>query len=101
MAQSQSDLKTQENSRSRKKSTANQMELSKQELLEMDPEEVLEWEVDRLEAGLKELGITIGVSWTKSKKAHELIKALERIENDATETKIPTDPNLFMFPDHK
>ena len=97
MAQSQSDLKTQENSRSRKKSTANQMELSKQELLEMDPEEVLEWEVDRLEAGLKELGITIGVSWTKSKKVHELIKALEKIDKDATETQMPTDPNFYMI----
>ena len=42
------DLKLQEKSRAPKKSTANQMELSKQELPNLDPEEVLEWE-NRLE----------------------------------------------------
>ena len=32
--------------------------------MDLDPIEVLDWEVERLEAGLKELGITIGVSWS-------------------------------------
>ena len=91
MAQSQSDLKL------RKKSTANQMELSKQELLEIDPEEVLDWDVDKLEAGLKELDITIGVSWSKSKKACELNKALEKIKNDDQDKQMPMDPNVYML----
>ena len=62
MAQSASELKD-KNSRGRK-STSNQMEMSKLELMDLDPIEVLDWEVERLEAGLKELGITIGVSWS-------------------------------------
>ena len=36
------------------------MPVTKQELVGMDPEEVFEWEVDNLDAGLEELGITIG-----------------------------------------
>ena len=64
MAQSASELKENKNSRGRK-STSNQMEMSKLERMELDPIEVLDWEVERLEAGLKELGITIGVSWSK------------------------------------
>ena len=31
--------------------------MEKQELLEMDPDEVLEWDVDKLDAGLKALYI--------------------------------------------
>ena len=59
------------------------MELTRVELIELDPMEVLEWDVERLEAGLNELEITIGASWTKSRKAYELNKALEmsRIDN--------------------
>ena len=64
MAQSANELKD-KNQRGRK-STSNQMELSRAELMELDPMEVLEWEVERLEAGLNELEITIGASWTKS-----------------------------------
>ena len=81
MAQSASELKD-KNQRGRK-STSNQMELTRVELIELDPMEVLEWDVERLEAGLNELEITIGASWTKSRKAYELNKALEmsRIDN--------------------
>ena len=74
MAQSQSELKENKNSRGRNKSTSNQMEMSKSELLDLDPIEVLDWEVEKLEAVLKELRITIGVSWSNSRKAHELNK---------------------------
>ena len=77
MAQSASELNAKQgDSRSRNKSTSNQMEMSKQELLELDPEEVFDWEVEKLEAGLKELGVAIGVSKSKSKKENELNKAL-------------------------
>ena len=59
--------------------------------------EVLEWEVERLEAGLNELEITIGASWTKSRKAYELNKALEMIKIDSQENQAPLDSNAFMI----
>ena len=71
--------------------------MSKLELLDLDPIEVLDWEVEKLEAGLKELGITIGVSWSKSRKAHELNKALEMIKTDNQENQAPMDSNTFMI----
>ena len=96
MAQSQSELKENKNSRGRNKSTSNQMEMSKLELLDLDPIEVLDWEVEKLEAGLKELGITIAVSWSKSRKAHGLNKALEKIKIDNQEN-FGMDSNMFMI----
>ena len=71
--------------------------MSKLELMDLDPIEVLDWEVERLDAGLKELGITIGVSWSKSRKAHELNKALEMIKIDNQENQAPVDSNVFMI----
>ena len=97
MAQSASELKENKNSRGRNKSTSNQMEKSKIDLLDLDPIEVLDWEVEKLEAGLKELGITIGVSWSKSRKAHELNKALEKIKIDNQENQAPMDCIAMML----
>ena len=95
MAQSASELKD-KNQRGRK-STSNQMESTRVELMELDPMEVLEWEVERLEAGLNELEITIGASWTKSRKAYELNKALEMSKIDNQENQAPLDSNMFMI----
>ena len=95
MAQSASELKD-KNQRGRK-STSNQMELTRLELMELDPMEVLEWEVERLEAGLNELEITIGASWTKSRKAYELNKALEMSKIDNQENQAPLDSNMVMI----
>ena len=50
---------------------------TKEELKSMDPDEIFSWEVPELDAALKELGIQMGKTWTKSKKAYELSKALE------------------------
>ena len=91
------ELEGKQNSRGRNKSTSNQMEMTKQELMDLDPEDVFEWEVEKLEAGLKELGITIGISWSKSKKANELNKALEKMKIDNQENQTPMDPNMFMI----
>ena len=77
MAQSQKepkDLMIIERQRSR--STSNQMALTKEQVLALDPEEVFDWEVEKLDEGLKKLDVTIGKSWSKSKKANELNKAL-------------------------
>ena len=52
------------------------MSTSKEDMLNMDPEAVFEWEVEALDAGLKEFGVTIGKTWTKSEKAFELNKTI-------------------------
>ena len=68
MAQSAKELDIEKNKSLRKKSTSN-MAATRDQMMEMDPEDVLDWEVESLEAGLKELNITVGVRWSKPKKA--------------------------------
>ena len=97
MAQSASELKENKNSRGRNKSTSNQMEMSRLELLDLDPIEVLDWEDKKLVAGLREFEITIGTSWSKWRKAYELKKALEKIKIDDQESTKITDPNFYMI----
>ena len=71
MAQSQKELKELNISEhQRKKSSSIQMALTKEEMLKLDPEEVFEREVEKLDEGLKVLDVTIGKNWTKSKKAN-------------------------------
>ena len=73
--------------------------MEKQDLLVMDPEEIFEWDSDKLDVGLKVLDITIGKNWSKSKKAYELNKALKEL-NPTTHVAMslqPQDPNLMMF----
>ena len=60
----------------RKRFTRSKMSVSKQEMMEMDTNDICEWEVENLEAGLMEFGFTIGSKWTKSKKAVEINKAI-------------------------
>ena len=69
-------METQSSKKSRRKSSIPNMHVTKQNLVGMDPEEMFELEVDNLDAGLEELGITIGTKWSKSKKANEPKKAL-------------------------
>lgn len=64
--------------------------------MEMDLEEVFEWEVQRLEAALKELDITIDTSQKKTKKVHEFKKALEQIKTGGQGTFKSMDPNFYM-----
>ena len=56
------------------------MAATREEMLGMDPDEVFDWDSDNLDAGLKELDITIGKSWSKSKKTHELSKAIGQLK---------------------
>ena len=63
----------------------------------MDPEEVFEWEVDDLDAGLEELGVTVGTKWSKSKKAYELSKAILDVEPKNFEQSKPVDSNIMMM----
>ena len=59
MAQSQKELDILQNKHHRRKSTT-KMVVTKDQMMEMDPEEVLDWEVESLEVGLKELNVTVG-----------------------------------------
>ena len=82
------------------------MAATREQMLEMDPQEVFEWEVDMLEAGLKELNVTVGVKWTKPKKAYELFDAIRQFQvpkvSDQGQLKSnnpvqSTDPNVLML----
>ena len=48
------------------------------ELLGMDPDEVFEWDAPKLDGALKLLEVQLGSTWTKSKKAYELHKAISK-----------------------
>ena len=70
------------------------MTVTKQDLGDMDPEEIFEWEVDNLDAGLKEFGITIGTKWSKSKEAYQLDKAILEVKPKNFEQSKPMDSNI-------
>ena len=80
----------------RKKSTT-KMALTKEEIEKIDPEEVFEWDVETLDAALKELNVTIGSSWSKSKKEHELTKAISGVKPKDIEIPKNSDPNVMIF----
>ena len=61
----------------RKSSTSAKMAVSKEELMELSPDDVFEFEVEKLDATLKELNISGYSGWKKSKKAHELIEIIK------------------------
>ena len=73
------------------------MTVTKQDLGDMDPEEIFEWEVDNLDAGLKELEITIGAKWSKSNKAYELNKAISEVKPKNFEQSKPMDSNIMLM----
>ena len=79
------------------------MAATREQMMEMDPEEVFEWEVDNLDVGLKQLNVTVGVKWTKPKKAYELCNAIRQLQvPNASDLKSnnhvqSTDPNVLMF----
>ena len=74
------------------------MAVTKEELMAMDPTDVFDWEVNKLDEGLEALGVTIGTSWTKSRKAFELNKAMQQdgIENVSTMPIQSQDPNVLL-----
>ena len=54
----------------------------KGQLKTTDPDEVLDWEVSKVEEALKALDITIGKKWSKAKKANELNQAIKQMNAD-------------------
>ena len=84
MAQSAKELKeTIVGERQRIKSTSNQMALTKDQLSKMDPEEVFDWEVEKLEEALKELGIEIGKNNARVTLQRTIITQQESSAEDA------------------
>ena len=83
----------------RKSSTSGRMAVPMEQLMELESDEILEWDVETLDATLKELRITVGTTWKKSKKAYELIKEIEKMKTmQGEEEKLPnSDPNMMMF----
>ena len=63
------------------------MPITKQDLMDTDPEEVFDWEVDNLEARLRELGITIGTKWLTVKQSKPKVD----------EPSKPKDPTVMMM----
>ena len=61
---------------------------SQQQLMAMDPDEVFDMDSPALEDALTELKITVGTTWSKSRKAHELSKAIRNL-NLGDQSKTP------------
>ena len=89
-----------------RKKSSSKMTTSRAELLEMKAEEICELDVESLEAGLKELNITVGSSWSKSRKGIELINAMSAANAPSTEQVRepqssnmlqPADPSMLMI----
>ena len=62
----------------RKSSTSGKMAVPIEQLMELESDEIFDWDVEKLDATLKELKINVGTTWKKSKKAHELIKEIKK-----------------------
>ena len=53
--------------------------------MEMKIDEIFKWDVEKLDAALKELNVSGATSWNKAQKAHELIKAVEMAKTKEVE----------------
>ena len=49
-------------------------------MLGIDPEEVFSWDGDSIDAALKQLDVTVGTKWIKTKKAKEFNSVLEKMK---------------------
>ena len=54
----------------RKRSMSSKMAMTKDHLMEMDIEEIFTWDVEKLDAALKELNVTGATNWNKFKKGN-------------------------------
>ena len=65
----------------KKRKNSTKMATNKEAMMDMDPKDVFGWDVENMDAGLKELNVTIGTDWVKSRKAYEVCRALEQAQN--------------------
>ena len=56
------------------------MAMTKEQLMEMEIDEIFKWDIEKLDAVLKELNVSGATSWNKAQKAHELIKAVDTMK---------------------
>lgn len=72
---------------------------TKEQLKAISSDEVLGWEVSKVEAGLKALDITINRNWSKSQKAYELAQAIKEMKPVKKDESLITgqDSNLMML----
>ena len=81
----------------KKRKNSTKMATNKEAMMDMDPKEVFGWDVENLDAGLKELNVTIGTDWVKSRKAYELCKALEEAQMTGDMPNLEAgDSNMMM-----
>ena len=73
------------------------MATDKESMMKMDPKDVFGGDVENLDAGLKEINITIGIDWVKARKAYELCKALEQAQNIGDMPDMESDSNTMMI----
>ena len=76
------------------------MAKNKEDIILMDPDEVLNWDAKKVDAGLKAMEIPTEPSWSKSRKSHVLHQAIktENTENPKNTSQIQgQDPNMMMF----
>ena len=73
--------------------------VTKEQLKSTNPDDVLDWEVSKVESGLKALDITIGKNWSKGKKANELFQAIKEMDSEKKVESAITgqDSNLMML----
>ena len=66
--------------------------------MEMEIDEIFDWNVEKLDAALKELNVVFGTDWTKTKKARELDKAIEKMRTkDVEDSKVSSDPSMLIL----
>ena len=73
--------------------------MDKAELRKIDPDEVFEWDTNKLDGALKELEIKGGSTWNKAKKAFEVhmaLKAMDPGNSTLSPIQRQDNPNLMM-----
>ena len=73
------------------------MAVTREKMLGMDPDEIFDWDAENLDAGLEELGITIGKNWSKSKKAFELNMAIKQMNPTKHAEMLPQPQDLSLI----
>ena len=61
----------------RKRSISSKMAMTKDQLMEMAVEEIFTWDVETLDAALKDLNVATGDDWTKLRKARRWTRPLK------------------------
>ena len=79
-----------------RKNSTTKITITKGEMENMDPDEVFEWDVETLDAALKELNVKGGSGWKKSKKVYEVTKAISDLQTNEAEVSKCSDPNVVL-----